>query len=653
MGWQNDWAGKRASGEVGTTAYKYFVGKGLAPHQAAAAAANLAWEGGGSSSLVSPFDNPRNSPNAPHSVGIGQWNDRSPNLFNFARQQGIALPEGDLRDQNYARKAISMVPLQTQLDFMWNEFQGPEKRAYQGLTAAGDLKTANASAIGYHRPAGWTQGNPYAGHSFDKRQLIAQRLLDLNKDGQISPEEASKIPASAGAQPLPPTTSNAPSAQGQPQMFNDQKPGFLTDLAQRTQTPMFMGGLSMFLDAAAGGSGVRGLQAGTQSGSQMLDNHAKILEMRRQQASRNAIGEALKDPNSPMLAGVPQGLIAMTRATQDPNLLMQHFANAEQQKAQIEASRANTAQTQQQTQFAQQKLPLELEQARAATSAAQASTANTAQSTQFAQQTQPFTLKKLQTEADAAKIGRIKDDEQLYVQDATVPGGVRWLEPPSGGDAQAKFKKAFAAKAPEMWKASNEAYAAADDALFTAKDMEALAPHIYSGTWANADLNTAKFLNDKFGTNFAGVAPTELFITQAQKFIGAEGQKYKPLSNSDIGFIEKGVPNITKDKESIPHILAAMKRVAERDKRYHELLMDSYSRGNPPNVAEIKATVNKELPSYVENMQRQKTQEQSGNKSAAPVVGAREIRSKKDPSVIYIERDGKWVNKANGQPYAE
>lgn len=163
--------------ELGTQIYNYFVSKGLAPHQAAAIAGNMAWEGGGRTDLVNPGDNVKHSPGAPHSIGIAQWNDRSPALIEFARKQGINIPAGDLRDANYARTVAKGIPLQTQLEFAWNEMQGPEKRAFDRISAGTDVNSAAAGAIGYHRPAGWTPDNPTAGHGYSERVALANQIM--------------------------------------------------------------------------------------------------------------------------------------------------------------------------------------------------------------------------------------------------------------------------------------------------------------------------------------------------------------------------------------------------------------------------------------------------------------------------------------------
>lgn len=205
------WADKRASGDVAQRAFAFFMDKGLPPHQAAAMAANFAWESGGNVADVTVNDNPRGSPSAPHSVGLGQWNDRSRNLFDFARSQGIAMPSGDLRDPAVARASIAAVPLGTQLDFAWREMQGPERRAFAGLTAAGDVGSANAAAIGYHRPAGWTRSAPQNGHGFAQRGEIANAVLARGDPangfdpGSIDPEGVAGMSGKTLLPPSPPT----------------------------------------------------------------------------------------------------------------------------------------------------------------------------------------------------------------------------------------------------------------------------------------------------------------------------------------------------------------------------------------------------------------------------------------------------------------
>jgi hypothetical protein len=110
----------------------------------------------------------------------------------------------------------------------------------------------------------------------------------------------------------------------------------------------------------------------------------------------------------------------------------------------------------------------------------------------------------------------------------------------------------------------------------------------------------ARALNQMGIANFQGVAPTEVFTSLAQKFVGQEGQKYKPLSNSDITFIERGLANIQKDPTSIPHILGAMEAVAARDRLAKQLELEALRQGRPPDPGIIRDAVNQRVPSYVE-----------------------------------------------------
>lgn len=193
----------------GRQVYDFFLSKGMAPHQAAAIAGNMAWEGGGRADLVNPNDNAKNSPNAPHSVGIAQWNDRSPALLDFARKQGVDIPQGDMRDVNYMRDVMKRIPLQTQLAFAHQEMQGPEARAGKGIAGATDLRGATAAAIGYHRPAGWTSGSPEAGHGFSGRLSLADQIM---RGAQTSPQPPDGMDATTYAGATPPPATPSPSA---------------------------------------------------------------------------------------------------------------------------------------------------------------------------------------------------------------------------------------------------------------------------------------------------------------------------------------------------------------------------------------------------------------------------------------------------------
>lgn len=173
----------------GQQVYGFFKQKGLPDHQAAALAGNFAWEGGGKTDLVNPGDNWKNSPKSPHSFGIAQWNDRLPGLIDYAKRNGANIPQGDLRDVNYLKSIAPQLPLQTQLGYAWEEMQGSEKRAFDTLKGGSDLRSATAGAISYHRPAGWSWGNPMAGHGFQGRMQLADRIMRLGAADLANPPQ--------------------------------------------------------------------------------------------------------------------------------------------------------------------------------------------------------------------------------------------------------------------------------------------------------------------------------------------------------------------------------------------------------------------------------------------------------------------------------
>lgn len=187
----------QANSEVAGQAFQFFLNKGLDANKAAAIAANMAWEGGGKSDLVNPGDNYKNSPRAPHSAGIAQWNDRLPAAIQFWKSQGIEVPDGDLRDANYVRRMIKAIPLDAQLEWTWHEMNTSEGAALRRIQGSGDLPGAVAGAIGYHRPAGWSAGNPTNGHGYRDRLNIANEILANYGIEGAAPGDP-KIPAYEG-----------------------------------------------------------------------------------------------------------------------------------------------------------------------------------------------------------------------------------------------------------------------------------------------------------------------------------------------------------------------------------------------------------------------------------------------------------------------
>ena len=189
---------------TGRQIYDYFIARGLSPHQAAAIAGNMAHESGGNPGAVNIGDNTRRSPYAPHSFGLSQWNGpRLAGLVDYARQQGARIPQGDLRDPAYVRGLGQYLPLQTQLGYAWNEMQGPEADAYRRITAAPDLSTAVAGAVGYHRPQGYTSERPEMSLGYSGRLSLADQIMRARSQPD-APLSASGVPIVAAAQMMAP-----------------------------------------------------------------------------------------------------------------------------------------------------------------------------------------------------------------------------------------------------------------------------------------------------------------------------------------------------------------------------------------------------------------------------------------------------------------
>lgn len=223
----------------GLQIYDYWISKGATPEQAAGLAGNMTHESGGDPYRVYSGkhgfgDNPLRSPMSPHSAGIGQWNDRLPALFQYARSQGLRIPNLDLRDPRNVQSMIRMVPLQTQLEFAHQELMfGQERRAFAGIARSRNLLDATTNATSYHRPQGWSWANPAGAHRFDLRYGLANGIFQAAQargQGSGSQPRTAAAPGQAGAgSPAPEAASPYPqygNVQGQAGVGHPQNGGY-------------------------------------------------------------------------------------------------------------------------------------------------------------------------------------------------------------------------------------------------------------------------------------------------------------------------------------------------------------------------------------------------------------------------------------------
>jgi hypothetical protein len=161
-------------------AFEFFVNQGLSPVQAAGIVGNLQGESG--QGLNPNAVNRGDGRDGSDSVGIGQWNSsRAQALKDFA-----------------AAKGTSWSDLNTQLEFLHSELQGPEKKAYDALQAAKTPEEAARAFLGYERPKDWNVPG-----SHPERLRNAAALYAAHTGGQPQPAPASPVAAPSAPLNLP------------------------------------------------------------------------------------------------------------------------------------------------------------------------------------------------------------------------------------------------------------------------------------------------------------------------------------------------------------------------------------------------------------------------------------------------------------------
>jgi hypothetical protein len=154
-------AGGAWSGTLGGAAdvqgqvWKYFAGKGLAPHQIAAVMGNVSAE-----SAFNPLARGDHVNGQATSFGLFQHHaGRARGLL------GAVGGEGGLGN------------IQGQLDYVWKELQTSESGVLKRLMAAKDVRSATEAFVGFERPQGWTAADPTGAHNWSGRLGAAEAAL--------------------------------------------------------------------------------------------------------------------------------------------------------------------------------------------------------------------------------------------------------------------------------------------------------------------------------------------------------------------------------------------------------------------------------------------------------------------------------------------
>ncbi|WP_299482053.1 phage tail tip lysozyme [uncultured Roseibium sp.] len=139
-------------GSVASQVWRYFLGKGLQPHQVAGIVGNVSAE-----SAFNPFA----IGDGGNAFGLFQHNDRRHRLFDFIG----------------GRQNLGNVG--SQLDFAWHELQTTENRSFRDLLASRNVREATAAFGGFERPSGFSYGNPEAMHNWTGRLQAAEEALNV------------------------------------------------------------------------------------------------------------------------------------------------------------------------------------------------------------------------------------------------------------------------------------------------------------------------------------------------------------------------------------------------------------------------------------------------------------------------------------------
>lgn len=218
----------------------------------------------------------------------------------------------------------------------------------------------------------------------------------------------------------------------------------------------------------------------------------------------------------------------------------------------------------------------------------------------------------------------------------TTSGGVMPIPGSSEASARTKgLEKEAEAQQGNYLKAGE---AAADSASLArkAREMRMLAPNAILGSGAEYEL-AARKIASRFGFTDPRIPATELLKSGLTQFVSAEAQKLKPVSASDIAFVERSIGGLSSDPASLPHILAAWETAAQRQKLFHDIEAESFVRDIPelgsrrgyPNKAAILEHVDKKIPSYVESVMGKDNQQ-----GAATSDGVKKEGTDRLPSAV-------------------
>jgi hypothetical protein len=172
---------------------------------------------------------------------------------------------------------------------------------------------------------------------------------------------------------------------------------------------------------------------------------------------------------------------------------------------------------------------------------------------------------------------------------------------PGTDQAQRRFDKKYAEEqAPKLHGEAASKYADAENAYQNYGTLLALAPYAKTGFTGpippDMMLAMRKMAASVGLANAESIAPTELYKFMAQKGVFDLTKSLKPASNLDMVASERATASMQTDPSTLPVALPVLMKISQRSMLAHQLEMESYRRGVPPDPQAIFAAVNQKIP---------------------------------------------------------
>ena len=197
------------------------------------------------------------------------------------------------------------------------------------------------------------------------------------------------------------------------------------------------------------------------------------------------------------------------------------------------------------------------------------------------------------------RIAGLPPDRLLALQIAAASGDQKkFMEILTGANPQ--FDAELSKKAADRYV---EAGKAAGEAAQRVGDIDSIMPLIsrsITGPGADWKLGLHRLLISTGAIKAdPKVAATEQLDQYLKTFVGSVAEKYKPISNSDIAWIQTTLPNITNTPETLETVLKVMRRAAERTAMAEGLLAQRLRANPAATMADVLPEVDKALPQLI------------------------------------------------------